>query len=98
MIHYEGFHGTSSRCHVVHRCLDDRILFAFGIIEDGGPSPTNMIEELAVETATRKRFGGFTWSSQHLGERGWDGRSEAASRSCWVRYVEVTGAARSCAT
>jgi hypothetical protein len=38
----------------VHRRLDDRILFAFGGIEDGGTSPTNMIEELA--TAMWKRF------------------------------------------
>jgi hypothetical protein len=54
IIHYEGFHGTPSRCHVVHRLLDDRILFAFGGIEAGGTSPTNMIEELA--TAMWKRF------------------------------------------
>jgi len=32
MIHYAGFHGTTSRCHVVHRRLDDRTLFAFGNI------------------------------------------------------------------
>ncbi len=38
----------------MHRRLDGRILFAFGGIEDGGTSPTNMIEELA--TAMWKRF------------------------------------------
>ncbi len=51
---YEGFHGTPSRCHVVHLRYGNRILLAFGLMEDGGTSPTNMIEELA--TAMWKRF------------------------------------------
>ena len=54
IIHYEGFHGIPSRCHVIHRRHGNRILFAFGIMEDGGTSPTNMIEELA--TAMWQRF------------------------------------------
>ncbi len=48
IIHYEGWHGTPSRCHVIHRRHGNRVLFAFGIMEDGGTSPTNMIEELTA--------------------------------------------------
>ncbi len=54
IIHYEGGQGTPSRCHVVHRRFGNRVLFAFGIMEDGGTSPTNMFEELTA--AMWKRF------------------------------------------
>ncbi len=54
IIHYEGGQGTPSRCHVIHRRFGNRVLFAFGIMEDGGTSPTNMIEELTA--AMWKRF------------------------------------------
>ena len=51
---FDGFHGWPSRCHLVHRRHGERILVAFGHIENGGTSPTNMVEELAA--AVRQQF------------------------------------------
>jgi hypothetical protein len=65
VIFYEGFHGILSRCHAVHRLHGNRNLFAFGIMENGGTSPTNMIEELATEMWKRfypkDRFDRIEW-------------------------------------
>ena len=54
VITFDGFHGWPSRCHLVHRRHGERILVAFGLIENGGTSPTNMMDELAA--AVRQRF------------------------------------------
>ena len=54
VITFDGFHGWPSRCHLVHRRYGERILVAFGHIENTGTSPTNMVEELA--SAVRLRF------------------------------------------
>lgn len=63
--YYEGFHKVPSRCHVVHRREGKRVLFALGHIQHGGTSPTNMIEELAVEMWKRfypkERFKTIEW-------------------------------------
>jgi hypothetical protein len=65
VVYYEGFHKIPSRCHAVHRRVGDRILFALGHIQYGGTSPTNMIEELAVEMWKRfypkDRFDSIEW-------------------------------------
>lgn len=65
VVYYEGFHRIPSRCHAVHRREGKRVLFALGHIQHGGTSPTNMIDELAIEMwkrfYPRERFGSIEW-------------------------------------
>ncbi len=52
--HYIGFHGTPSRCHLVHGTFDGKICVGFIHIKSGGTSPTNMIENLCKDFYTKK--------------------------------------------
>lgn len=46
IVYYPGAFGFPSRCHAIHRVINDEILFALVHVPNGGTSPTNMIVEL----------------------------------------------------